>query len=118
MKFLISAFGECRPRLVERLIAATVLRRWIHPRTPPERISAARARRLHSVIIEILTTAIKHKGSSISDYVDGLGERGSFQQLHNVYGRSNEPCPRCGTKIRRIVIGQRGTHYCPRCQRV
>jgi formamidopyrimidine-DNA glycosylase len=90
----------------------------IHPRTPSQRLSAARARRLHAAVIEILATAIKHKGSSISDYVDGLGERGSFQQLHNVYGRTDEPCPRCGTRIRRIVVGQRGTHYCPRCQRV
>jgi formamidopyrimidine-DNA glycosylase len=90
----------------------------IHPRTPVQRVSEARARRLHSAIVEILSTAIRHKGSSISDYVDGLGQRGNFQQLHKVYGRTDEPCPNCGTKIRRIVVGQRGTHYCPRCQRV
>ncbi len=90
----------------------------IHPHTPPQRLSDKRGRRLHSTILEILSTAITHKGSSISDYVDGFGERGSFQQLHKVYGRTNEPCPNCGTKIRRIVVGQRGTHYCPRCQRV
>jgi formamidopyrimidine-DNA glycosylase len=59
-----------------------------------------------------------YKGSSISDYVDALGERGNFQQLHKVYGRTGEPCLNCGTTIRRIVLGQRGTHYCPRCQRV
>jgi formamidopyrimidine-DNA glycosylase len=90
----------------------------IHPRTPSQRLSEARARRLHSAILEILSTAIRHKGSSISDYVDALGQRGSFQQLHNVYGRTGESCPKCGSKIRRIVVGQRGTHYCPRCQRV
>lgn len=90
----------------------------IHPRTSVQRLSDARARRLHSAILQILATAIKHKGSSISDYVDGLGERGSFQQLHKVYGRTGEPCANCGTKVRRIVVGQRGTHYCPRCQRV
>ncbi|MFL6450474.1 MAG: bifunctional DNA-formamidopyrimidine glycosylase/DNA-(apurinic or apyrimidinic site) lyase [Bryobacteraceae bacterium] len=90
----------------------------IHPRTPVQRVSQSRARRLHSATLEILSTAITHKGSSISDYVDGLGERGSFQQLHKVYGRAGEPCPNCGAKIRRIVVGQRGTHYCPRCQRV
>src|SRR3954462_12993429 len=90
----------------------------IHPRTPPGRLSEARARRLHTAMVEILEAAITHKGSSISDYVDGLGERGSFQQLHAVYGRTGEPCPRCATIIRRIVVGQRGTHYCPRCRRV
>ncbi len=90
----------------------------IHPRALARKLSATRARRLHSAIIEILSTAITHKGSSISDYVDALGERGNFQQLHKVYGRAGEPCLNCGTPIRRIVLGQRGTHYCPRCQRV
>ena len=51
------------------------------------------------------------------DYVDADGQRGSFQQQHQVYGRAGDPCPICGTTIRRIVVGQRGTHYCPKCQR-
>lgn len=89
----------------------------IHPRAATSRMSEARARRLHSNVLEILKLAIQHKGSSISDYVDAAGERGAFQQLHNVYGREGQPCPRCGSPIRRIVVAQRGTHYCPRCQR-
>ena len=68
-------------------------------------------------MVDILTTAIRLKGSSISDYVDADGQRGSFQQQHQVYGRAGDPCPICGTPIRRIVVGQRGTHYCPKCQR-
>jgi len=90
----------------------------IHPRAMAGRLSEARSRRLHSEMVKILSEAIRHKGSSISDYVDGFGERGSFQQLHKVYGQTGKPCPSCGTEIRRIVVGQRGTHYCPRCQRV
>jgi formamidopyrimidine-DNA glycosylase len=90
----------------------------IHPRALARRLSDLRAKRLHSAVLEILATAIRHKGSSISDYVDGSGEKGSFQQLHKVYGRTGEPCPACGAAIRRIVVGQRGTHYCPRCPRV
>ncbi|MFL6414526.1 MAG: bifunctional DNA-formamidopyrimidine glycosylase/DNA-(apurinic or apyrimidinic site) lyase [Bryobacteraceae bacterium] len=90
----------------------------IHPRALSRRVSDRRARRLHAAMVDILSTAIRHKGSSISDYVDGFGARGSFQQLHKVYGRTGEPCPSCGAIIRRIVVGQRGTHYCPRCQRV
>jgi formamidopyrimidine-DNA glycosylase len=90
----------------------------IHPRAMAGRLSEARARRLHAEMVQILTEAIKHKGSSISDYVDGFGERGRFQQLHKVYGQTGKPCPKCGAEIRRIVVGQRGTHYCPRCQRV
>jgi formamidopyrimidine-DNA glycosylase len=90
----------------------------VHPRAKASRISKIRAEQLHRNIHDILQLAIRHRGSSISDYVDAAGERGGFQQLHNVYGRVGEPCPRCQTPIRRIVLGQRGTHYCPRCQRV
>jgi formamidopyrimidine-DNA glycosylase len=90
----------------------------IHPRTSAQRISRNRARELHGCIVEVLRAAIEHRGSSISDYVDTSGNRGSFQNLHSVYGREGKPCLRCGTSIRRIVLGQRGTHYCPRCQHV
>ena len=89
----------------------------IHPRAIASSLSKARATRLHRAMVDILKTAIRLKGSSISDYVDADGEKGSFQLQHQVYGRAGEPCPTCGTPIRRIVIGQRGTHYCPKCQR-
>ena len=89
----------------------------IHPRGSVSRISKKRAKTLHEKLAEVLHLAIEHRGSSISDYVDGAGQRGVFQQLHRVYGRAGEPCPNCGTPIRRIVVAQRGTHYCPRCQR-
>lgn len=89
----------------------------IHPKAEASRLRKDRARRLHQAMIEVLTLAIEHKGSSISDYVDADGNRGSFQNRHKVYGRKGEPCTRCGGPIRRILVGQRGTHYCPRCQR-
>ena len=66
---------------------------------------------------EILGAAIQLGGSSISDYVDAHGERGWFQLEHQAYGREGEPCAVCGTPIRKITVVQRGTHYCPRCQR-
>ncbi|MGH7246887.1 MAG: zinc finger domain-containing protein, partial [Pseudomonadota bacterium] len=43
--------------------------------------------------------------------------KGSFQLLHQVYGKQGAPCPKCGSPIRRIVVAQRGTHFCPNCQR-
>ena len=89
----------------------------IHPRAQAGRISAKRAERLHANLVAVLEAAIEHRGSSISDYVDAAGERGAFQNLHAVYGKTGEPCPRCGAPIRRTVIAQRGTHYCARCQR-
>jgi formamidopyrimidine-DNA glycosylase len=88
----------------------------IHPRTLAARIRPERAARLHQAVIDVLVLAIKHRGSSISDYVDAEGERGSFQLLHQVYGREGQPCAVCGTPIRRIELAQRGTHYCPHCQ--
>ena len=89
----------------------------IHPQAIASSLSKARASRLHAAMLDILATAIRLKGSSISDYVDADGQRGSFQQQHQVYGRAGDACPICGTPIRRIVVGQRGTHYCPKCQR-
>jgi len=89
----------------------------IHPRAIAASLSKERAGRLHRAMVDILTTAILLKGSSISDYVDADGQRGSFQQQHQVYGHAGDPCTTCGTPIRRIVVGQRGTHYCPKCQR-
>ena len=90
----------------------------LHPRAKSNRISKVRAEFLYRNVVAILQLAIQHRGSSISNYVDGLGDRGAYQQLHSVYGREGKPCLRCQTPIRRIVLGQRGTHYCPRCQRV
>lgn len=90
----------------------------IHPRTIASKLSKPRALKLHQNIIAILEAAVEHRGSSISNYVDSNGEAGSYQQQHAAYGRTGEPCARCGAAIRRVVLGQRGTHYCPRCQRV
>jgi formamidopyrimidine-DNA glycosylase len=73
--------------------------------------------RLLGSLREVLTESIASGGSSISDYVDAEGARGAFQESHRVYGRSGTPCLVCGALIRRIVLGQRGTHFCPRCQR-
>ncbi len=90
----------------------------IHPRAIANKISKTRAKELHRNITAILALAVEHGGSSISSYVDADGACGNYQQQHNAYGRTGEACPRCGKTIRRVVLGQRGTHYCPGCQRV
>ena len=61
--------------------------------------------------------AIAAGGSSISDYVDADGEAGYFQIQHRAYGREGKPCLTCKTPIKKIVVGGRGTHYCPNCQK-
>ena len=94
-----------------------LFRAGIHPQRAASRIPKARAADLHTAINEILRVAIEHKGSSISDYVDADGTKGGFQLLHQVYGRAGEACSKCGSEIQRIVVAQRGTHFCPQCQR-
>lgn len=94
-----------------------LFRAGIHPRARTRRLSMARAQRLHAEIVGLLDEAIELGGSSISDYVDAEGRRGMFQTRHQVYGKTGQPCRRCGMPIERIVVAQRGTHFCPRCQR-
>ena len=89
----------------------------IHPRARAGRISQQRAEELYRQLQATLKLAIQQRGSSIANYVDAHGDIGQFQQMHAVYGRAGKLCLVCGSPIRRIVLGQRGTHYCPRCQR-
>ena len=65
----------------------------------------------------MLLRSIETGGSSISDYVAPDGEDGAYQDERRVYARTGEPCYRCGAAIKRKLIAQRGTHYCPGCQR-
>ena len=94
-----------------------LFRAGIHPLAVASRLSGARALRLHGSIVEVLSEAVAKGGSSVSDYVDAEGNRGWFQLQHRVYQRTGEPCVECKTAIRRILVAQRGTHFCPRCQR-
>jgi formamidopyrimidine-DNA glycosylase len=89
----------------------------IHPRSICSRIRKKRLAKLYDSTREILERAIEARGSSISDYVDGSGVRGEYQNSHLVYGREGESCKRCGAKIKREIIGSRSAHFCPRCQR-
>ncbi len=89
----------------------------VHPKAASSRISKRRAQLIHKHTLEILHAAVAMRGSSISDYVDPCGDRGEFQLMHQVYGRTGETCTACGHQLRRIVVAQRGTHYCVRCQR-
>ena len=92
-------------------------RAGIHPRALGSRLNRERAARLHAAIREVLFESIENGGSSVSDYVDSDGRKGSFQLRHRVYGKEGQPCPECGAPIRRILVAQRGTHFCPKCQK-
>jgi formamidopyrimidine-DNA glycosylase len=90
----------------------------IHPRTPANRISPARAQRLHAAILSTLEKALDSGGSTLRNYTGTQGEPGAYFEIHAaVYDRVNQPCRSCGTPIRKIVQGQRATFFCPKCQR-
>jgi formamidopyrimidine-DNA glycosylase len=95
----------------------SLFRSRIHPTIPANRLTREQILRLNRAIKLILRRAINHRGSSLRDYVDADGEEGGFQLLHRVYAREGQPCVCCKTPIKRIVLGGRSTHFCPRCQR-
>jgi formamidopyrimidine-DNA glycosylase len=95
----------------------TLFRAGIHPLVHAAKLSRSRLELLHASMVEVLEAAIAAGGSSISDYVDARGEKGSFQQQHQVYGKHGQPCPRCGATLQRILVTQRGTTFCGACQR-
>jgi formamidopyrimidine-DNA glycosylase len=88
----------------------------IHPKRPARELDANDVRRLHGAIRRVLQTAIERRGSTLRDYSTPRGRRGSMQREFKVYGRTNEPCERCGTPIEKTRAGGRGTWYCPHCQ--
>jgi formamidopyrimidine-DNA glycosylase len=89
----------------------------VRPRRPARRVTRAECRALAEAMRRVMLRSIETGGSSISDYVAPDGADGGYQDERQVYARAGEPCRRCGAPIRRVVIGQRSSHYCPRCQR-
>ena len=89
----------------------------IRPGRPAKALTKPAIRRLHHAIVDVLSRAIDMRGTSVDDYVDSEGARGGFQNVLAVYGRTGEPCSRCGKPIVRTVLGQRGTWWCKSCQR-
>lgn len=89
----------------------------IHPLRSAGSLREADAARLHEAIRWVLRKAIRLHGSTLRNYRDSTGQQGGMQREFVVYGRGGEPCDRCGTAIRRSVIGGRSTFHCARCQR-
>lgn len=88
----------------------------LHPLRAADSLAPDEVRRLHRAVRRVLREGIANRGASFSDYVDARGEAGTNQERLAVYRRTDQPCHRCGRPIRRIVVGQRSTHFCPRCQ--
>lgn len=118
--------GPLKPRLMsQRAVAGlgniyvdeALWRTRLHPLTTSRAVSLRKARELHAAIVDILSASIAAQGTTLRDFRTVGGEVGAYVQSLQAYGRQGEPCDRCGQPIRRVVVGQRSTHFCGRCQR-
>lgn len=87
-------------------------RAGIHPLCPADLLDSDDIEALWRAIRESLQAGIDDQGTSL----DWVYQGGQYQERLRVYGQEDEPCPVCGTPIRKIVVSQRGTHFCPTCQ--
>ena len=97
--------------------AEALFKAKIHPLRPALSLSKKEKSGLFLAIKHILSQAIKHKGSSMDQYVTATGEKGNYVSYHKVYGREDIPCCICKKPIKRISLGGRGTYFCGRCQK-
>jgi formamidopyrimidine-DNA glycosylase len=95
-----------------------LFRSGLHPLRSTATLRPKDSAKLRDEIVAVLEESIANRGSSIDDYRDPAGQKGYHHVYLRVYGRAGEPCLVCGTIINKIVVGGRGTHFCPRCQRL
>ncbi len=93
-----------------------LFRARIHPLRPAGSLRGAQFEALREAIEHALTAGIDAKGATIDDFRHVDGAQGSFQDLFCVHQREGQPCPECGTTIRKLVVGGRGTYVCEQCQ--
>jgi formamidopyrimidine-DNA glycosylase len=94
-----------------------LFRAGVRPGRVASTLSRSAAERVVKAAKAVLREAVRHRGSSISDYLDGEGRPGSFQARFCVYDREGQPCRSCKTPIRREIRGGRSAFFCPTCQR-
>ena len=96
----------------------TLWRAKIHPETLTSDLTKKKITTIIETATTVMQEAINQGGTSFDDlYINVNGESGFFEQSLNAYGQEGEPCPRCGTPIKRISFGQRSSHFCPKCQK-
>jgi formamidopyrimidine-DNA glycosylase len=89
----------------------------IHPERLASELNDNEVTHLYQAIVTVLTQGIENRGTSFSDYVDGLGNKGSNQHMLKAYNREGELCHRCGNIILRKKVGGRSSYFCPQCQK-
>lgn len=125
-ELLLARRRQIKPLLLDQAVIAglgniyvdeSLFRSRIHPLHPSADIDPARIVALHAAIVDILSAAVALHGTTLRDYRSGLGEPGENQSRLRVYGlKPGTPCPDCGSPLERLVIGQRGSIFCPNCQ--
>ena len=93
-----------------------LFRAQLHPLRRSDTLTEAETTALHEAIVHALEQGIANRGTTLSDYRDAGGLRGTNRERLQVFRRQGKPCPRCGTPIEKIRVAQRGTHLCPTCQ--
>lgn len=93
-------------------------RAQIHPARAAQSLNRAEMKHLREQIIAVLQLGIEKGGSTIRTYRNALGEDGTMQDFLQVYGKTGQPCTRCGHEIEKIKLAGRGTHLCPHCQKM
>ncbi|QEH09599.1 bifunctional DNA-formamidopyrimidine glycosylase/DNA-(apurinic or apyrimidinic site) lyase [Histophilus somni] len=89
----------------------------LHPQKIAKTLTKKQAEQLVFTIKQVLNEAIEQGGTTLKDFLQPDGRPGYFAQKLLVYGNKDKPCPRCGTKIKSIIIGQRNSFFCPQCQK-
>jgi len=121
---LAGSTASVKARLLDQRLVAGVgniyadeslWRARIHP--DARRVGRVRAGRLHGAVRDVLAAAVEREGTSFRDYRLVNGASGRYLTELDAYGRGGQPCRRCGTTLRTTVVAQRGTTFCPRCQR-
>lgn len=95
-----------------------LFRSGIHPERIASSLNSQEIAMLYIEIVNTLREAVEKGGSTIRSYVNSQGIIGMFQHELYAYGRKGEECKKCGTPLVKTVVGGRGTHYCPSCQRL
>jgi formamidopyrimidine-DNA glycosylase len=93
-----------------------LFRARLHPLRRSDTLTDDEIARLHAAIGDALRQGIANRGTTLADYRDAWGTAGLNRERLLVFRRDGKPCPRCGTPIEKIRVGQRGTHFCPTCQ--
>ncbi len=122
---LATSRASVKARLLDQRLVAGVgniyadealWRARIHPAS--RRVGATRAAALHTALVAVLSAAVEREGTTFRDYQMVNGQSGRYAQHLDAYGQHGRPCRRCATTLRRMVVAQRTTSYCPRCQRI